>query len=609
MNRSPLASLAAGVVAICAASALALTPAGWCAGQDPATNIGLIEIDDAPRERPAPLADLFGGKGGQTLRTLTEAILSAADDDDLDGLVIRLRDAELSTTQVEELGAAMDAVRGSGKKVHLFADVYSTPELLLGAHADEVIVQSGGEVSFPGLYTEEMYLADTLGWVGIQPDFVQIGDYKGASEPMARSGPSPQWEQNISQLLDGLYANIRAGIRSGRKLSDEQLDTAMQKAVMASGQTGKEVGLVDALVDLPDLDKHLAEAYGGKIEWTNLTEPEPPTGALDLSSPLALLRKLLHAPSHAPTRDSLAVLHIDGPIVDGESGGGFMGGSEVGSHTIRRAIQEIEDEPRIKGVIVRIDSPGGSAMASEVIWQGLQRLGKTRPVWVSVGSMAASGGYYIAAAGEQVYVNPSSIVGSIGVVGGKLAMGGLYDKIKLHVIARSRGPMGDVLGSAHPWSDRERTLIRQKMTETYDLFTRRVTAGRKGIDLAATAEGRLFTGNTAITNRMADKIGGLDEAVSDLAEKAGLGDGAFDVLDYPAPETLADLLGGVLGSMALAPSQDDNTANAPAYAALGVLREVVGHRAWPSVRDNLAALWQLRKERVLLVAPRILIFR
>jgi protease-4 len=576
------------------------------------TTVGLIEINDTPNERPAPLAEIFGGKGDETLRGLVNTLREAAANKDLAAVVVRLRDAELKSTQVEELGAAMDAVRAAGKKVHLFADGYSTPELLLGSHADEVIIQSGGEVSLPGLYTEEMYLADTLNWVGVQPDFVQIGDYKGASEPIARSGPSPQWDQNISQLLDSLYANIRSQIKVGRKMSDSQLDEAMTKAVMADGETGKKTGLVDSLVDLPDLDAHLSKTYGGKIEWSNLTEKDDHK-ALDTSNPFALIGKLMRAPSHTPKRDTIAVLHIDGPIIDGESkSGGFMGGSSVGSISIRRAIQEIEDQPKIKGVIVRIDSPGGSAIASEIIWQGLRRLSKSKPVWVSVGSMAASGGYYIAVAGDKIYVNPSSIVGSIGVVGGKLAMGGLYDKIKLHVVPRSRGPMGGVLGSTKPWTETERAYIRQRMTDTYDLFTRRVTAGRAGIDLSKTAEGRLFTGNIAITNGMADKVGGLGDAITDMASLAGLHEDAYDVLDYPPAPGLSEMLESVFGSMAFAsqPPDDDNTARAPAaLAAVGVLREVVGPQAWPMVRDNLSALLQLRHERVLLVSPRVLIFK
>lgn len=595
------------VATIFSAAAICNTSAALFKGDT--TTVGLIEINQTPTDRAAPLADLFGREGTLTLRDLVEALRNVATDAELEAVVVRLRDSQLSTTQVEELSAAMDVVRAAGKKVHLFADAYSTPELILGSHADEVIVQSGGGVSLPGLYSEEMYFADTLNWVGVQPDFVQVGDFKGASEPMSRNGPSPQWDQNISQLLDGLYANIRTQIKTGRKLDDAKLDAAMESAVMADGETGKRHKLIDTTLDLPDLESHLAASTGGEIEWVNLTEVESDRSPFDTTNPFAIFGKLMRGTDRTPSRDTLAILHIDGPIVDGESqSGGLFGGTSVGSITIRRSIQEIEDEPKIKGVIVRIDSPGGSAIASEVIWQGLSRLSKTKPVWVSIGSMAASGGYYIAVSGEKIYANPSSIVGSIGVVGGKLAMGGLYEKLKVSVVSRSRGPMGGVLGSAKPWSEAERLFIRQRMTDTYDLFTRRVSAGRAGIELAQTAEGRLFTGNVAISNKMIDKVGGLSDAVDDLAKRVGLTTDEFDLMDYPAAPGFGQLLGSLFGSMASAPV-DGGNAMSPAIGAISLLREVVGPQAWPTVRDNISALMQLRNERVLLVSPRVLIFR
>jgi protease IV len=572
-------------------------------------SVGLIEIKETPGERPAPLAHIFGSQENPTLRELV-ALIDDAGDGELDALVIRLRDADLGTTQVEEIGRAIARVREQGKKVHLFADSYGTSEVMLGAYCDEVILQSGGDVTMPGLYMEEMYLADTFNWVGIKPDYVQVGDYKGASEPMSRSGPSPQWDQNINQLLDSMYANVRSGIKAGRRLDDARLDAAMEQAIMAGGDIATRTGLVDTVLDLPTLNSHLEKAYGGDIDWTNLTESDGES-AIDMQNPFALLSKLMKPASNRPRRDTIAVLHVNGPIVDGDSSsGGLMGSESVGSHTIRRALQELEDNDKIKGVVIRIDSPGGSATASESMWLGVRRVAENKPVWVSIGSMAASGGYYVAVSGSRIFVNPSSIVGSIGVVGGKLALGGAYDKLKLRVVPRSRGPMGGLLGSTSPWTEAERTLIRTRMTETYDLFTSRVTAGRQGIDLSTTAEGRLFTGSVAIGNNMADEIGGLTEAVRELAEHVGLQEGAYDVLDYPPAPGLAEILENVMGAVAAAPDIRSGAAGDAILAgAISLLREFVGPRAWPGVRDHIAAMLELRRERVLLVSPRALIFR
>jgi len=562
------------------------------------SGIGLIEIEDTLTERSSSLASIFGITDKPTLRGMVGIIDDAAADAELQGLVIRLRDASLSATQVEELGNAIKRCRDAGKKVHLFADSYATSELLLGSFC-----------TMPGMYMEEMYMADTFNWVGIKPDFVQVGDYKGASEPMARSGPSPEWEQNINQLLDGLYGNTREHIKAGRKLDDAKLDRAMEQAIMANGEIAKSAGLIDTVIDLPELSTHLEKAYGGELDWTNLTEEES-KGAMDLQNPFTLITKLLKPQSHKPKRDTIAVLHIDGPIVDGDSSaGGFMGSSAVGSATIRRSLSDLEEDGRVKGVIVRVNSPGGSAIASESMWLGVKRLSAKKPVWVSIGSMAASGGYYVAVSGGRIFVDPSSIVGSIGVVGGKLALGGLYEKIHLNVVPRSRGPMAGLLGSKTPWTDAERSLIRTRMTETYQLFTRRVTAGRAGIDLSKTAEGRLFVGKAAIDNKMADEVGGITEAIAALADKVGLQDGKYDVLDYPPAPGLGEMLEGMMGSMVTAPGVGASGGDHMLAGLSSLLREIVGERAWPAVRDQICAMLELRNERVLLVSPKVLIFK
>lgn len=617
----PLAALPAALLAFAvAASASAhsahaaarLQTAAPAAPPSGPTGIGLIEIERTPRERPSAAAELFE-HAEQTLRSLIDAVDRAGKDPDLHGLVLRLRGAALTPTQIEELGAALDRFRASGRKVHLFSEMYDRTELMLGCYADQMLIQSGGPVSLLGLYAEEMYLADTLEWIGVKADLVQVGDFKGANEAMTRNAPSPQWDANINALLDGLYANMRDRLKKGRNLDDARLDLAMRRAWLASDQTAREVGLIDASMDLPEISAHLERFFNAGehgLEWTNMLDESQRPQRRRVGNPLTLLGRVA-APPPTPTRDTIAVLHIDGPIVDGESrSGGFSGNESVGSWTVRRSLGEIEEDDRIKGLIVRINSPGGSAVASEIIWQGVRRVAAKKPVWVSVGSMAASGGYYIAVAGDRIYINPSSIVGSIGVVGGKVSLAGLHDKLKLRTHGRARGPMADLL-SSKPWTDEQKAMVRTKMTEVYDQFTGRVTAGRPGIDLARTAEGRLFTGAQAVELKMADRLGGLQDAVNDLAAELKLEPGRFDLLDYPEPlgvgELFAELLGG---ASAITP-------NAPAGSALvdplsplsAALREAVGPAHWPAVRDHFTALSQLRHEPVILASPRVILIR
>ncbi|MCX5689140.1 MAG: S49 family peptidase [Planctomycetota bacterium] len=258
---------------------------------------------------------------------------------------------------------------------------------------------------------------------------------------------------------------------------------------------------------------------------------------------------------------------------------------------------------------MRIDSPGGSATASEIIWQGIRRVADVKPVWVSVGGMAASGGYYIAVAGDRIFVTESSIVGSIGVVGGKLSMQGLYDKFQVKVVSRGRGPRATMFSSASAWTEDEAKHVRTKMTETYDLFTKRVSSGRKGIDLAKTAEGRLFTGDLAIGLKMADQIGGLDDAITELASSLSMSD--VEVIDYPAPKALPEVIEDMIGSaggglLGRAPGVTGSLLPTPLASTV---REVVGEQTFEQLRAPLNALMQMREGKVLLVSPRVLIFK
>ncbi|MBS0191604.1 MAG: S49 family peptidase [Phycisphaerales bacterium] len=583
---------------------LALT-SGAIAAELAAQRIGTIEIKGKPAARPGPMSFL-GGKQGQTLRELVDAIDAAPGRDDVGALLIRLKDATLTRAQTEELGAAIRRVRSAGKRVTVFSESYDTTDMLLGCYADEIIIQKGGPVSVPGLHMEEMFLADTLAWAGIKADMVQIGDYKGANEQMTRAAPSKPWSENIDQLLDSLYDNEKATLKAGRKLSEDQYQAAMKIVWMADSADAVKSGMVDAELDLPDVTKYVAEK--SKLDSSKTLSLVSQRDELDLaasSNPFALFSSILKPAKRTITQESIGVLHIDGTIVDGESKAGFTGEKSVGSRTIRNAIEDMLDEDLVKGVIVRIDSPGGSAVASEVIWQGLKRLAAKKPVWISVGDMAASGGYYIASAGQKIYVNPSSIVGSIGVVGGKMSLAGVYEHLKVHVSSRSRGPMAGMFDSASPWTPEQLTLIRGKMTETFDLFKSRVAEGRHGIDLSKTAGGWVFAGQKVIDLKMADKVGGLRDSLEDMSSQLHLE--KYDVVDYPPPPSFAELLEDTIGGVSAPGISAAMGGIGPELSKLGTI--VFGDRAWDQISRAAQGLMLLRTEPVLLMHPEVLILR
>ena len=234
----------------------------------------------------------------------------------------------------------------------------------------------------------------------------------------------------------------------------------------------------------------------------------------------------------------------------------FSARSGIASDTeVRKAMRIATRDENIKAIVIRIDSPGGSALASEVMWQAVRHAAEKKPVIISIGSMAASGGYYLASAGDKIFADPSAIVGSIGVVGGKFVFKGVYDWSGIHTEAFSKGKNAGLFSSSEPWDDRQKLMVTKWMQGTYKQFTERVMKTRAGKikDIDKVARGRIFVAKDAKALGMVDEIGGIDETLAYAAKDAGLEPGQYDVRIVPAPKTLGDLiLGGNTAEAAFA---------------------------------------------------------
>ena len=267
---------------------------------------------------------------------------------------------------------------------------------------------------------------------------------------------------------------------------------------------------------------------------------------------------------------------------------------------MRRAFRMALRDEKVKAVVVRIDSPGGSAMASEIMWQAMRRVAAEKPVIVSVGNMAASGGYYLASAADTIYADPAGIVGSIGVVGGKIALGGLYDKLGIHVATFSAGKNADLYSSTTPWTDAQRRMIRNAMSTTYDQFTDRIktTRGEKIADIDKVARGRIFTAAEAKSLGMVDQLGGLGDAIVEAAKRAKLEEGKYDLKSLPPPPTIQEMLAGRSSGGA-------STMTPVSAEAMAVLQMLPG-----DVRDALSESLQMgelmQRRPVVLMTPFVL---
>jgi len=581
---------------------VATLAAGAAAMADTSAQIGWITFDGPIVEKEGPL-DWLTGANANSLTGFISRFDEAAARSDMPAVVLFLRDFAANSSQINILRNEIKDLQKAGKKVHVFAEDYGPAEMMLASGADEVILQPGGYVSLPGMYVEEMFLADTLGLVGVKMQMVQVGAYKGASEMMGRNAPSPEWSQNFNALIDDLWAYQCETIAGGRNMKADRYQEVLKDAIAANAEEAKTLGLIDSVISSLDLPEVVKGAYGGAKITTRLGDEEEEF-KFDAANPFAVLAMLSRTPDHTPKRETLAVIHIDGQIIDGESteGGLLGGGASIGDRTVRKALKEIEDEELIKGVILRIDSPGGSAEASEKMWQAIRRVAERKPVYVSVGTMAASGGYYLSVAGDRIFVDPMSIVGSIGVVGGKPVLGGLYDKLKVGIATHARGPMAELMGTQSPWAPEQEAIIRGQMEDIYQLFTQRVDQGRKGkVDLAKCAEGRLFTGRQAVANGMADGLGDFDDTVSALASSVGLAQGSYDLMTYPGPMSLEEMMSQMAKGMGVQAPGVSRAAEA--LPQLAALRALMGEKAYSQVCTSVNAALQLRDRRVLLISP------
>ncbi len=545
---------------------------------------------------------LFGGDpSALTLRSLVERMHHARDDKRVRALLLNLNGPGLNLAQAQEVRDALVECRRAGKKTFVYADGYDTDSYTIASGATNVCLLPGGELMMPGVAIQTMYLKGLFDKLGVVADYVQIGAYKGADEEYTRTGPSPEFAGEINKLMDGLFAQVVDGIAANRNLSADKVRDALDRSILTAADA-KQRGLVDHLVDQDGVHQLMRDELGTQLDFA-VDYDAAKRDDVDLSSPFGLFALLTKKPAIS-TKPAVALVFADGVIVDGEGrgGGGFGGlGGEatVGSDNIRRAMREVARDENVKAVVVRINSPGGSALASEAMWQAVRRVAKDKPVVISVGNMAASGGYYLASAGDRIFADPSAIVGSIGVVGGKFVYKDLLDKFGVTTQEFTRGRNADLFGSQTPFSDTQRSMVRDWMTQTYDQFTQRVMTTRAGKikKIADVAQGRVFVAAQAKELGMVDEIGGLDAAVSYAADQVDLPADGYDVRMVPAPKTLADLFtGGSESSVAAAVQPKVELSTDPVLQAIPAdLRSMVG--------EQLAIMRLLQDRPVVLAAP------
>ena len=507
---------------------------------DAKLQVAYFDLTGGLTEKPAGFS-LFGGSA-PTLRDLLDRFGKARDDASIKAVLINLgAGTGLNLSQANEVRDALVAMRRAGKKTFVYADTYDTVGYTVASGATNICLLEGGEVFVPGIGFETMFYKNAFDKLGVAPNYVQIGEYKGAEEPFTRNKPSEELAGELNKLVDSYFKQITDGIALHRNLKTEDVKRTIDTAVLDAKQA-KAAGWVTDLVDPDGLQQLIKDELGGEVR-INHDYGKQEDERVDLSNPFAFFALLAKKPQVSKNQ-KIAIVYAEGTIVDGNGGGGLLGGQSIGSEEIRRAMRLADKDATVKAVVIRIDSPGGSALASEAMWQAVRRVEKTKPVIISVGSMAASGGYYLASSGDLIIADPTAIVGSIGVVGGKFNVSGLYEKLGISTQTFSRGQNADLFSSTVDFSDRQKRMVTTWMKNTYDQFTDRVMTTRTGKikDIDQVARGRIFLAADAKDLGMVDQIGGIEAAVTAAAERAKLQTDAYEVTTLPPTETLADVL-------------------------------------------------------------------
>lgn len=509
--------------------------------------IPVFKIKGPLAEAPSQMAlgELFGEAAPMNMFDLLERLRKARTDADVEAVIFEIDEAVLGLAQIQELRDQFEALKASEKEVWIFVETLTPWKLMLGGAASQFWLLPAGDVDIRGMYGEASYYKNMLDNIRVEADILHCGDFKAAGEPFYRTGPSDEAAKQMNWLLDSMFEQMVDAIAHSRGLSTERI----RELIDSGNITPKEAHaakLVDKLGYREDFIASVRKNYGDVKIMPKYGKDKGPK--VDFSNPFAFFQIFsdMMKGKQASTKPAVAVVHVESMITQGDTESSMFGGSSnAGSTTIRRAIAKAAADKSVKALVLRVDSPGGSAIASDIICEATKRFKDSgRPFIVSMGNVAGSGGYYVSALADVIFAEPATITGSIGVVGGKIVTKGLWDWVGITSHEYKRGKHSDMMTTNRRFSDEERKLVSDWMNRIYEDFKNRVLEGRKDKikgELEPLAGGRVYTGKQALENGLVDRLGGLSDAIKFAASEAELGS-TYEVRLFPEHKTLFDVL-------------------------------------------------------------------
>ncbi len=561
-----------------------------------------IKLSGSLTEAPPATDPLFGSLT-EHFKSKLDRLHKAETDPNVQVVYLQLDGLSVGWGKLDELSRAIAAVRKSGKKVFAYLESGSTKDYLVALACDEICLPESGWLMLTGMRAEVSFYKDLFEKIGVQADMLQMGDFKAAAEPFMRNSMSKPARAQLTRVIDDYFENslveriVQA--REGKQFTAEQVKKLIDEGPYTARGAVK-AGLVDRVGYADDYREQLKQALKKqhpeeKVEFVK-DYGKKKKEDIDLSNPFAIF-KLLATPTKHKSSDNpkIAVIYASGIITTGKSEEGLLGGETIGSTTMIEAIRQAEEDKTVKAIVLRVDSPGGSALASDLIWNELKR--SKKPVIASMSDVAASGGYYISMAAQKIYADPGTLTGSIGVVGGKLAIGGTLNKIGIKTEVISRGANSGILSPDKPFSETERKAMTALMKDIYDQFLDKALEGRKKAgrtmtreELVKLAGGRIWTGRQAKENGLIDELGTMGDAIEAARKLAKLPAGKEpELLLLPKSKNFLDSFLEEMGAT-----------QAPGLRVRSVLREL------PELQRKLRGLdglFQLRGEPVWLTLP------
>lgn len=473
--------------------------------------------------------DAFLGNTGMAKQGLDEiltAIKVAKDNDNISGIYIEGGACSTDFASLQEIRLAIEDFKKSGKFVLAYGDNYAQGAYYVASAADTLLVNPSGMLDWHGIASQPIFYKDVLDKIGVKMQVFRVGTYKSFVEPYTLTEMSPANRAQVQSFVSDIWNSICSDVAASRKISADSLNAFADRYVtFAEAADYVRMRLADGTAYADEMRERLRRRVS--------------TDKLHLISP----RELAKCRKAATATEQIAVYYAAGGIVDSESNGGIGGEEEIVGHKVVADLDRLMNDKNVKAVVLRINSGGGSAYASEQMWRAIQLLRKQKPVVVSMGGMAASGGYYMSCGANYIVAEPTTLTGSIGIFGMVPdASGLLTEKIGLHFDVVKTNEASDFGTLSRPFNANESRAMQAYVDRGYALFLKRVAEGRrmKVEQVDSIAQGRVWTGRQALKNKLVDKLGTLDDAIAEAARLAKLTD--YAVVATPAPNSWMERL-------------------------------------------------------------------